>query len=73
MTCKRINEEVQVHYNEIQVGDLIKLKAGMNIPVDGIVIQSSGLLTNEAAMTGESEEQKKESLFHCLLRRDEKQ
>lgn len=40
----------------------------MNIPVDGVIIQSSGVTTNEAAMTGESEEQKKESLEHCKAR-----
>jgi magnesium-transporting ATPase (P-type) len=41
----------------------------MNIPVDGILIWGSGVLTNEAAITGESIELKKESLEHCLLRK----
>jgi len=45
----------------------------MDIPVDGVVVHSSGLLTNESAMTGESEELKKESLHHCFLRKAEKE
>jgi magnesium-transporting ATPase (P-type) len=39
---------------------MIKIKAGMNIPVDGILIQGSGVTVSEAAMTGESDELKKE-------------
>jgi P-type E1-E2 ATPase len=55
------------------VGDIIKVKAGMNIPVDGIMIKASGVQTNEAAMTGESDELKKDSLDICLLRKEEKE
>ena len=33
----------------------------MNIPVDGILTIGSGIHVNEAVMTGENEEQKKES------------
>lgn len=54
------------------MGDVIKIKAGMNIPVDGILIIGSGVTVSEAAMTGESDELKKESLEGCLLRREEK-
>ena len=51
---------------------MIKIKAGMNIPVDGILIQGSGVTVSEAAMTGESDELKKEGLDSCKLRREEK-
>jgi cation transport ATPase len=27
----------KIHHNDIRVGDIVKIKAGMNIPVDGIV------------------------------------
>lgn len=37
----------------------------MSIPVDGIVLKASGVLTNESAMTGESKEMKKEPLEVC--------
>jgi magnesium-transporting ATPase (P-type) len=39
---------------------MVKVRAGMNIPVDGILIQGSGVTVSEAAMTGESDELKKE-------------
>ena len=58
----RNGAEETIHYNDIVVGDLIKIKAGMNIPVDGIIINSSGVQCNESAMTGEPDELKKESL-----------
>ena len=60
--------EEQVHYNNIVVGDIVKIKAGMNIPVDGIIIHSSGVQANESAMTGESDELKKDTIENCKLR-----
>lgn len=44
----------------------------MNIPVDGVLIKGSGVSVTEAAMTGESDELKKESLEHCKMRQEEK-
>lgn len=64
--------EEQVQYNDIKVGDIVKIKNGMNIPVDGVVIKASGVLCSEAAMTGESDEMRKESLENCLIRIEEK-
>jgi P-type E1-E2 ATPase len=55
------------------VGDLIKIKAGMNIPVDGVLVKSSGVTCNESAMTGEPDELKKETLEVCHLKREEKE
>ncbi len=54
------------------MGDILKIKAGMNIPVDGVILHSSGVSISEAAMTGESDELKKESLDLCLQRMEEK-
>ena len=55
------------------MGDIVKIKAGMNIPVDGILVHGSGVTVTEAAMTGESDELKKESLETCKMRREEKE
>ena len=44
----------------------------MDVPVDGVAILASGVLANESAMTGESDEMKKEIQYFCKLRRDEK-
>ena len=41
----------------------------MNIPVDGIALEYMGVTCNESAMTGESDELKKESLENCLQRK----
>lgn len=40
--------------HEIVVGDIIQLKLGDQVPVDGVVLDSSGLRLNEANLTGES-------------------
>jgi len=61
----REGKEITLHHDMILVGDVLKIKAGMNIPVDGLIIRSSGVCTNESAMTGELEEMKKEALNVC--------
>ena len=63
--------EERKHINWLHVGDIISLKYGDVVPVDGILISSKSLNTNEAAMTGESDERKKESLSICLERKAE--
>lgn len=40
----------------------------MNIPVDGIIYRGNGVTTDEAAMTGESDEIKKDTVEGCKLR-----
>ena len=54
------------------MGDVVQIKAGMDVPVDGLVIRASGVLANESAMTGESDELKKEPLEMCVGRLREK-
>lgn len=44
----------------------------MDVPVDGIILRSSGVLSNESAMTGESDELKKESYDLCMKKFREK-
>jgi magnesium-transporting ATPase (P-type) len=61
-----------IHHNFLHVGDIINIEYGMAVPVDGIVIQATQLSLDEAAMTGESDEMKKEILKICLQRLEEK-
>jgi len=68
----RNGKEEEINYNYIVVGDIIKIEAGKNIPVDGIILDASGVSCTEAAMTGESDELKKDVLEVCLQRREEK-
>jgi magnesium-transporting ATPase (P-type) len=54
-----VNQEI--HPGDLVVGDLVRIVDGMDIPVDGLVIKASGLLANESAMTGESDQLKKDT------------
>ena len=51
---------MELHHNFIAVGDISILKYGKEIPVDGLVFMANELTTNEAAMTGESDERRKQ-------------
>jgi P-type E1-E2 ATPase len=62
----RDSKECPIHRNNIVVGDIIKIETGMNIPVDGIVLEGSGVLADESAMTGESDHLFKEGLEKCI-------
>lgn len=64
-------EKQRIHVNHLHVGDIIHLEYGLTVPVDGILIQSSQLQTNEAAMTGESDERRKETMEVCEQRKAE--
>jgi P-type Ca2+ transporter type 2C len=68
----RSKQEQKIHHNHIVVGDLVKIKAGMNIPVDGVVVKGVGICTNESAMNGEPDEIQKETLEVCKHRKEEK-
>ena len=62
-----------IHNNYLHVGDIIYVEYGMAIPVDGICLQAVQLMADEAAMTGESDEVKKEPLAKCLSYQREKE
>ena len=55
-TTKVIREgkDQEIPTTDVVVGDLIIVSAGVRIPADGRLVESSGLLVNEAALTGES-------------------
>lgn len=54
----RRGEVKQIPTDEIVVGDIVLLRAGMRIPCDGAVI-SGGIVCDESALTGEGVEKKK--------------
>ena len=49
----RQGQEVEVAVEEVQVGDVVIIKPGMRIPVDGVVISGNSSV-DESAVTGES-------------------
>ncbi|GLB59596.1 copper-translocating P-type ATPase [Cytobacillus sp. NCCP-133] len=50
---RRGTEEMIIHVNEIQIGDVMIVKPGQKLAMDGIVIKGTSTL-NQAAITGES-------------------
>ncbi len=44
--------EVEVHHSDIAVGDVIRIRKGSLIPMDGTIVSGDALI-NEATMTGE--------------------
>lgn len=64
-------KEETMHKDNIKVGDIIKIKNGMDIPVDGIVLEASGVLADESALTGESDHLPKEIVDKCTMRQNE--
>ena len=60
-----------MHKENIKVGDIVKIVNGMDIPVDGICLEAHGVLSDESALTGESDHLPKEAIEKCLARQAE--
>lgn len=60
-----------MHKDNIKVGDIIKIVGGMDIPVDGIVLEGNGVLADESSLTGESDHLAKETVEKCFVRKQE--
>ncbi len=56
----RDGKEIETAVTAIQVGDVLRIKPGARIPVDGIVTEGSSAV-DESMLTGESMPQKKEA------------
>lgn len=50
---RRGNEDIVIHVDDIQVGDIMLVKPGQKLAMDGLVIKGTSTL-NQAAITGES-------------------
>lgn len=55
----RNGDTVMISQKELVVGDIVLLSTGDKIPADGRLLQSSGLSSDESALTGESVPAKK--------------
>lgn len=73
--CKVLREGVpkELHHDWLHVGDIIIIKEGMYIPVDGLVLAANQLTVSEAAMTGESDELRKDTVPNCMHRYEDVQ
>lgn len=50
---RRDGEDVEVDLEEVVLGDIVLVKPGEKIPIDGVIVRGYGLV-NEASITGES-------------------
>lgn len=73
MTVLRNSKEQDIPFNDVKVGEICRIRNGMDIPIDGIIINASGVQVSEAAMTGESDEMKKDSVEKCFHKKEEKE
>lgn len=71
VSIRRDGKEEIMHKDNIKVGDILKIKNGMDIPVDGIVLEASGVLSDESSLTGESDHLTKEGIDKCMIRKAE--
>lgn len=52
-TVKRNGEEVELHVHQVKAGDVVVVKPGDRIPLDGVVVNGASNV-NQAPITGES-------------------
>lgn len=71
INVRRGGTEMQINIDDLKVGDLAKVTVGMQVPCDAILVQGTSVAVDESAMTGESDELKKETQNHCLSRKEE--
>lgn len=64
---------LEIHQDFVLVGDVISINEGMEIPADGILIESNDITTDESAMTGETDPVVKNILIFCERRRQDLQ
>lgn len=63
----RSGKEIQLSTHELLVGDIILFSCGDLVPVDGLIIRSFGVSTDESPITGESDTVSKNSEEHPFL------
>lgn len=59
-TVERAGELIEIPAEELVVGDVLYLRAGMRVGADARILEANDLATHEAALTGESTEVEKQ-------------
>ena len=55
----------ELHQDDLLVGDLVIISEGMEVPADGYLIESNDIMTDESAMTGETDPVHKNIYLKC--------
>lgn len=66
MLVERNGTVQEIQASQVVVGDVVKIQEGMEIPADGLVIQSHDIKIDESQLTGENESIIKEKLETVL-------
>lgn len=54
-TVVRAQLETELPVSELVVGDIVRIKTGMSVPADGVLLEAFGLKADESAVTGEND------------------
>ena len=54
-TVVRQELETEIPVSELVAGDIVRIKTGMSVPADGILLESYGIKADESSVTGESD------------------
>nr|WP_241864951.1 HAD-IC family P-type ATPase [Lacticaseibacillus kribbianus] len=54
VTVRRDGRDQQIRQEDLVIGDLLLLRRGAQVPVDGQVVQTAGIEADESPLTGES-------------------
>ena len=71
LTVLRDGKEELISNSGVFVGDIIKLKGGMEIAGDGILLQGYNVQVDESSMTGETDPIHKATISECVKKRDQ--
>lgn len=69
VTVRRDGIPMEIHQDFVLVGDVVIINEGMEIPADGILLESSEITTDESAMTGEADPIHKNILKFCIRKK----
>lgn len=59
---------LEIHQDFVLVGDVVTINEGMEVPADGILLESNDITTDESAMTGEIDPIQKNILSACTAK-----
>ena len=71
MTVWRDGQVMEMHQDNLLVGDIVQVNEGMEIPADGILFEANEVTTDESAMTGETDPIHKATLEKAAKRKKE--